>query len=129
MKLVDTAAGCCAIRHARNICVTASIDRLDFLKPVYVGDLVILRASVNYAGRTSMEVGVRVESENLLTGEVRHTVSAYLTFVAMDASGRPAGIPRLICETDDERRRACEAEIRKRNRMAMLGREPMCAPR
>ena len=77
LKLIDTAAGVVAMRHVRGLAVTASIDRMDFLKPVYVGELVILKASLNMVGRTSMEVGVRVEAENLQTGEVRHTNSAY----------------------------------------------------
>jgi acyl-CoA hydrolase len=105
MKYVDTAAGAVAIRHARRICVTASIDRLDFHNPVYVGDLLILKASITMVGRTSVEVGVRVEAEDLLTGKVRHTASAYLSFVAMDEKGTPTQVPPLILETDDENRR------------------------
>lgn len=123
MKLIDTAAGVCAIRHARKISVTASIDRLDFHFPVYVGDLVILKASVNMVGRSSMEVGVRVEAENILTGEVRHTASAYLTFVAMGADGKPAQVPPLIYETDEDRRRSCEAEMRRKSRLAQREQE------
>ncbi|MFZ5868644.1 MAG: acyl-CoA thioesterase, partial [Thermodesulfobacteriota bacterium] len=96
MKYVDTAAGAVAIRHARRIAVTASIDRLDFHHPVFVGNLLILKASLNFVGKTSMEVGVRVEAENLLTGDVRHTASAYLTFVALDQTGKPAEVPPLI---------------------------------
>ncbi|HOT48668.1 MAG TPA: acyl-CoA thioesterase, partial [Syntrophales bacterium] len=95
MKLIDTAAGAAAIKHAGLNCVTASIDRLDFHNPVFIGDLVTLRASINYTGKSSMEAGVRVESQNLFTGETRHTVSAYLTFVALDKQGRPAPIPQL----------------------------------
>lgn len=98
--------------------MTASIDRLDFHYPVYVGDLLTLKASVNYVGKTSMEVGVRVESENLITGEKRHTGSAYLTFVALDANKRPIQLPPLILETDDDRHRNAEAEERKQMRMA-----------
>ena len=91
MKYVDTAAGVVSIRHARKLAVTASIDRLDFHHPVFVGDLLILKAGLNMVGRSSMEVGVRVEAENILTGEVRHTASAYLTFVALDKEGKPVG--------------------------------------
>ncbi len=117
MKYVDTAAGVVSIRHARKLAVTASIDRLDFHHPVFVGDLLILKAGLNMVGRSSMEVGVRVEAENILTGEVRHTASAYLTFVALDKEGKPVGVPPLILETEDDRRRNCEAIERKRVRM------------
>ena len=89
MKLIDTAGGVAATRHARAHVVTASIDRIDFHYPVYVGDLLILKASVNFVGKTSMEVGVRVEAENPITGQVRHTGSAYLTYVALDDNRRP----------------------------------------
>lgn len=117
MKLIDTAAGAVAIRHARSNAVTASIDRLDFLCPVYPGNLVTCKASLNYVGKTSMEIGVRVESENLLTGEVRHTASAYLTFVALDKAGKPAQVPPLILETEVEKRRNQEAQIRREARI------------
>lgn len=123
MKYVDTAAGVVAIRHARNNAVTASIDRLDFHYPVFVGDLLILKASLNYVGKSSMEVGVRVEAENLLTGEVRHTASAYLTFVALDKFGKPIQVPALEPETDEERRRNCEAVVRRKHRMEQKQRE------
>lgn len=123
MKLIDTAAGVVAKRHARSNVVTASIDRLDFINPVYIGDLVILRASINYVGRTSMEVGVRVESENTITGEVRHTSSAYLTFVALDENGKPKEVPPLILETEDEIRRNKEAKERRNMRLNEKRRE------
>lgn len=126
MKHVDSTGGCCAIRHARRLCVTASIDRLDFHYPVYVGNLLILKASVNMAGRTSMEVGVRVEAEDLLTGETRHTASAYLTFVALDDNGKPAHIPPLVCVTEDEVRRSCEAATRREWRLSQKEREAEC---
>jgi acyl-CoA hydrolase len=126
MKHVDSTGGCCAIRHARRLCVTASIDRLDFHYPVYVGNLLILKASVNMAGRTSMEVGVRVEAEDLITGEVRHTASAYLTFVALNEEGKPTGIPPLLAETEDEKRRSCEAAIRREWRLGEKEREGRC---
>ncbi|MDD4241381.1 MAG: acyl-CoA thioesterase [Smithellaceae bacterium] len=118
MKLIDTAGGVAATRHARAHVVTASIDRLDFHHPVFIGDVLTLKASVNYVGRTSMEVGVRVEAENPLTGEVRHTGSAYLTFVSLDANKRPTPLPPLILETDEERHRNKEAEERRRMRLA-----------
>lgn len=123
MKLIDNAAGVVAIRHARGSCVTASLDRLDFHHPVFVGDLVILKASINMVGRTSIEVGVRVEAENVRTGVVRHTASAYLTFVALDETGKPRPVPPLILETDEERRRNREAQDRRQVRLAEKARE------
>jgi acyl-CoA hydrolase len=122
MKMIDDAAGVVAIRHARSNVVTVSIDRLDFHAPVYVGDLLMLKASLNYVGRSSMEVGVRVEAEDMRTGIVRHTASAYLTFVGLDEQGKPKSVPPLILETDDHRRRqaaaACRREERTRSRSA-----------
>jgi uncharacterized protein (TIGR00369 family) len=118
MKLIDTAAGAVAVRHARSNAVTASIDRLAFHYPVFVGDFVTLRAGLNYVGRTSMEVGVRVEAENLLTGETHHTASAYLTFVALDRNSRPITLPGLALETEEEKRRNREAHARRVSRLA-----------
>jgi len=126
MKLIDTTAAVVASRHARNNTVTASIDRLDFHHPVYIGDLLFLKASINMVGRSSIEVGVRVEAENYVTGEVRHTASAYLTFVALDKEGRPTGVPPLILETDEEKRRNKEALIRKGSRIAEKKQEASC---
>jgi acyl-CoA hydrolase len=116
LKNIDNTAGIVASRHANTNAVTASIDRVDFYSPVYVGDLLRLLASVNFAGNTSMEVGVRVEAENFMTGEIRHTASAYLTFVALDADGKPTHVPQLIPETDDEKRRSMEARNRRESR-------------
>lgn len=113
MKAIDTTAGIVAARHAGSNVVTASIDRLDFHSPVYIGDILRLKAGLNFAGRTSMEVGVRVEAENFITGAVRHTSSANLTFVSLDAQGRPMEIPGLILETDEQRRRNAEAASRR----------------
>jgi acyl-CoA hydrolase len=107
-----------AIRHARTTCVTVSMDRVDFLEPIHLGELVTLRASVNYAHRTSIEVGVRVEAENLVTGEVRHTNTCYLTFVAIDASGRPTPVPPVRPETEEEEERYRAAEERRARRLA-----------
>lgn len=118
IKHIDSAAGVVAIRHARGNAVTASIDRLDFHYPVFVGNLLILKASINMVGRTSMEIGVRAESENLVTGRVYHTASAYLTFVALDQNGRPQEAPPLILETEDEKRRNREALARRKVRLA-----------
>jgi len=117
MKLIDNTGGIVASRHAGCLVVTASIDRLDFHSPVYIGDLLRLKASVNYVGTTSMEVGVRVEAENFITGEVRHTASAYLTFVALDEKGNPKKVPPLLPESEDEKRRYQEAEIRRKKRL------------
>jgi len=119
MHLVDLAAALAAVRHARCPVVTASVDQMSFLHPVHIGQLIILQSSVNRVFRTSMEVGVRVQVENLLTGQRKHTSSAYLTFVAIDNSGRRVPIPPVIPETDDEKRRFVEAEERRSYRLAM----------
>jgi uncharacterized protein (TIGR00369 family) len=116
MKLIDTAGGVVAARHCRGNVVTASIERLDFHQPVFIGDIVILKASINLVSRTSMEVGVRVEAENPRTGEVRWTASAHLTYVALDKDGRPTPVPPLILETGADIRRNCEAKLRREAR-------------
>ncbi len=116
MKLIDTAAGIAAHRHCRTNVVTASMDRLDFHQPIFVGELVLLRASINYVGKTSMEVGVRVEAENLMTGEVRHTNSAYLTIVSLDENRKPKSVPQIIPKTKDENRRFKEGRDRAEQR-------------
>ncbi|MBN2808716.1 MAG: acyl-CoA thioesterase [Deltaproteobacteria bacterium] len=116
MKLIDNAAGVVAIRHARSNAVTASIDRLDFHSPVYIGDLVTLTASLNLVKRSSMEIGVRVESENMISGKTHHTASAYLTFVALDQEGKSLEVPPLILESADEKRRHQEALQRSAQR-------------
>jgi acyl-CoA hydrolase len=117
LSMMDTTAAVSAIRHARLACVTVSVDRVDFREPIYVGDLVIMKSSVNYVGRTSMEVGVRVEAENLLTGVRRHTNSCYLTFVAVDRTGKPVPVPRLKPETAEEIRRYEAAKKRRERRL------------
>lgn len=117
MKYIDTVAGVVAVRHARCNAVTASIDRLDFFAPVFIGNLLTLKASINIVGKTSMEIGVRVAAEDLLSGDVRHIASAYLTFVALDETLTPKEIPPLILETDDERRRNREATDRRKMRL------------
>lgn len=117
LALMDKTAAVCAFRHARSVCVTASIDRVDFREPIHVGDLVVLKASVNFTGRTSMEVGVRVEAEDLVTGTRRHTNSCYLTFVAVDRNGRPLEIPEVRPDTPDERRRHDAARARRARRL------------
>ncbi|WP_235893988.1 acyl-CoA thioesterase [Oceanidesulfovibrio indonesiensis] len=123
LKHIDTAAGMVAMRHVRGNAVTASIDRVDFIRPVFVGELVHLKANLNGVGKTSMEVGVRVEAENLTTGEVRYTNSAYLTFVALTVDGKPSEVPPLIPETEEDVRRQHEAAERRRMRLAMRCRE------
>ena len=118
MKLCDEAAGIAAIRHCRGRVVTAAMDRMTFMVPVNVGELVTCSASVNAAWRTSMEVGVRVEAESPLNGERRHTSTAYLTMVAVDEDGTPTAVPPLRAESEVELRRQREAELRRRNRLA-----------
>lgn len=118
MKLIDNTAGIVAARHTGMNVVTASIDRLDFHNPVYVGDLLRLTASINYVGKKSMELGVRVEAENIFTGEVRHTASAYLTFVPLDEHGKPIEVPLIEFTSSDEVRRNCEAQERRKRRLA-----------
>jgi acyl-CoA hydrolase len=119
MHLVDLAAALAAVRHARCAVVTASVDQMSFLHPVHIGQLIMLQSSVNRVFRTSMEIGVRVQVENLLTGQRKHTSSAYLTFVALDEHGKRTPIPPVIPETDDEKRRFAEAEERRAYRLAM----------
>ncbi|GAB6175752.1 acyl-CoA thioesterase [Desulfobaculum senezii] len=117
MKLIDNAGAVVAMRHVRGNVVTASIDRMDFLHPVFVGDLVHVKACLNYVGTSSMEVGVRVNAENILTGELRHAVSAYLTFVALDEDGKPMQAPPLIAETSEDFRRRDAAQARRSVRL------------
>ena len=123
VKIVDEAAAVVGARHARSNVVTASIDRVDFHTPVFVGDVLFVKASLNYVGKTSMEIGVRVEAENLLTGVVRHAASAYLTYVALDQHGRPRPVEPLILETDEEKRWNREARARREMRLAEKKRE------
>ena len=117
LSMMDRTAAVSAIRPARNSCVTVSIDRVDFREPIHLGDLIVMRSSVNFAGRTSVEVGVRVEAENIITGERRHTNSCYLTFVAIDAAGRPVELPAVQPETPVEKRRYAAAQDRRRRRL------------
>jgi acyl-CoA hydrolase len=117
MAMVDKSAAVAAFRHARTNCVTASIDRVDFKEPIHVGELVTCRASVNFVGTTSMEVGVRVESEDLITGIRRHTNTCYLTFVAIDRNGRPVPVPAITPEGDEQLRRYNSAQARRQRRL------------
>jgi acyl-CoA hydrolase len=118
MRLCDEVAGIAAIRHCGLRVVTAGMDRMTFLNPVHVGQLVTFSATVNAAWRTSMEVGVRVDSEDVRTREMAHTSTAYLTMVALDEHGQPAAVPTLVAETADEQRREKEAQLRRENRLA-----------
>jgi acyl-CoA hydrolase len=118
MRMCDEAAGIAAIRHSGTRVVTAGMDRMTFAEPLYVGELLRCIATVNAAWRTSMEVGVRVEAENAVTREVRHTSTAYLTMVAVDEHGKPVPVPPLEVSNETERRRQREAETRRRNRLA-----------
>jgi len=118
MKTCDEAAGIAAVRHCGGRVVTAGVDRMAFTEPVHIGELLTCRATVNAAWRTSMEVGVRVEAENPRTGETRHTSTAYITMVALDENGAPTPVPGLLAESDDEKRRQREAELRRANRLA-----------
>ena len=117
MKMVDEVAGVAAVRHCGTRVVTAALDRMTFTQPVYVGQLVTVKATVNAVWRTSMEVGVRVESENVRTGEVTHTSTAYVTMVALTDDGEPTPVAGIEPETDDGRRRQREAQLRRDNRL------------
>ncbi len=119
LSMVDRAAGVSAMRHSGRPCVTVSIDRVEFKEPIFTGELVTCRARVNYVGRTSMEIGVRVEAENLLTGRTRHTNTCFLTFVAIDADHRPVPVPPLKLETEEDRKRAREGQRRREVRAAL----------
>jgi acyl-CoA hydrolase len=118
MHLVDIAAAITAHRHCRSMCVTASVDHIDFRNPIRMGELIILKASLNRAFHTSMEIGVKVFSEDVLTGQKKHTTSAYVTFVALDENREPKPVPPLICQTAEDRRRFREALVRRKYRLA-----------
>jgi acyl-CoA hydrolase len=122
MKLIDEISGITAVRHTRGNVVTASIDRMDFIAPIYIGDILRLKSSINYVGTTSMEIGVRIEAEDPRTGQIRHTGTCFLTYVALDEHGRPREVPKLKLETDEDRRRWEEAAIRRKLRMQQIGR-------
>ena len=118
MHLVDIAAAITAHRHCRSMAVTASVDHIDFRNPIRVGEVITLKASLNRAFHTSMEIGVKVFSEDVLTGEKKHTTSAYVTFVALDQDHRPKSVPPVICESEEDRRRYREALVRRKQRLA-----------
>jgi uncharacterized protein (TIGR00369 family) len=118
MRLVDTAGALAAVRHAGGLCVTVSVDEMSFLEPVHIGDVIIVKASVNDVGHTSLECGVRVEAENPVSGRKVHASSAYLVYVAIDHEGRPRPVPPLVAETEIERRRQHEAKLRREARLS-----------
>src|SRR4029077_8864104 len=125
MHLIDIAGALAAHRHSNSHVVTASVDYLDFRTPIRVGEFIVLKSSINRVFHTSMEVGVKVFSENILTGERKHTSSAFVTFVAIDENRMPHQAPPLILETDDDRRRFREAGERRRVRLAMRHKRPL----
>ena len=117
LGFIDRAAAFCAMKHAGRPVVTKSMDSVEFNEPIYIGELVIALASVNFTGRTSMEIGVKVLAQNPVTGEERHTNTCYATFVALDDKGRPARVPPVLPETDEERRRFEAAQVRREERL------------
>ncbi len=122
MHLIDICAAIAATRHCRRPVVTASFDQMQFLHPIKVGELIHLKAMLNRAFHTSMEIGVKVWAENLLTAERKHTSSAYLTFVALDDKGKPTAVPPYEPRTEEQKRRWTQAEIRRQQRLEMRGR-------
>ena len=122
MQWIDVAASVAGMRHSGGSVVTASIDGLTFLTPIQLGEIVILKSQVNFVGRTSMEIGVRVEAESPSSGARRYTTKAYLTFVAIDAHGKPRAVPPLALESDDDRRRFEDAVARRAARLALRDR-------
>jgi acyl-CoA hydrolase len=124
MQWIDVCAGVAAMRHAGGGVLTASIDRLDFMSPVHVGDVVVLAAQINFVSRTSMEIGCRVETEDMASRKRRYTTKAYLTFVAVDEHGRPRPVPALELDDEHDRRRWADAERRRADRLRAAGRQP-----
>jgi acyl-CoA hydrolase len=117
LSLVDHVAAVCAIRHSRKQCVTVSVDKVDFREPIHVGELITAMARVNFAGRTSMEVGVKIVAEYVISGEHRHTNSCYVTYVALDDTGQPTPVPPVVPKTADEKRRYDRAAQRRATRV------------
>ena len=118
LGFIDRAAAFCAMKHAGRPVVTKSFDSVEFNEPIYIGELVVAKASVNFAGTTSMEVGVKVCAQNPVTGEERHTNTCYATFVALDENGRPARVPPVLAETEEEKRRFEAGRVRREERLA-----------
>ena len=119
MKLCDEAGGMAASKYARHPSVTVTVDSMTFHSPVHIGDLLTVQAEISWVGRTSMEARVVVTAENVITGAVTHTNTAYFVYVALDENGRPTPVPPLICETDEERERLARAEMRRQLRLQM----------
>jgi len=126
MKEIDNAAGVTAVRHTRKICVTASIDRLDFYKPAFIGNLLTIKAGINWTGKTSMEIGARIETEDSMTGVKTHLASAYLTFVALGEDKKPVRVPPLKPVTKEEFRRNTQAIARRKLRLSEKQKESEC---
>ena len=122
LKLIDTIAFVCATKHSGKVCVTASFDRVDFLKPIFIGELVTLYGSINYVGKTSMEIGISIEAENIQTCKKRHTNTCFVTMVAIDKNKKPTMVPRLKPETTEEKRRYKVAELRRKERLKIIRR-------
>ncbi|TXT64196.1 MAG: putative acyl-CoA thioester hydrolase [Promethearchaeota archaeon] len=120
MGIIDSCALIVASRHTHMNCVTASVDRLDFLSPVFIGNVVIAKGSVNYVSKSSMEIGISVDAECLITGRKAHVATAYLTYVGLDENDNPSRIPGLILETEEQERRYKEAEERRKNRLKKI---------
>lgn len=120
LSLADKIAYACSSKHAGHYCVTASVDKVDFKSPIKVGQLVTLKASVNYVGHSSMEIGIRITAQDLLTGEITHTNTCFFTMVALDKNNKPVEVPRLILETEEEKRRFKEGEDRRNIRLKAL---------
>lgn len=118
LGFIDRAAAFCAMKHAGRPVVTKSFDSVEFNEPIYIGELVVAKASVNFTGTTSMEVGVRVCAQNPVTGEERHTNTCYATFVALDENGRPARVPPVLPETEEEKHRFEAGRVRREERLA-----------
>jgi acyl-CoA hydrolase len=126
LSIADSVAYVCASRHSDPNCVTVSVDRVDFHEPILIGELVTFLASVNYVGRSSMEIGIKIVAENLKTGRKRHTNSCYFTMVNLDpVTGKPKEVPRLIAETEEEKRRMRAGEIRRRIAKESIGKPPI----
>jgi len=128
MSIIDSCALIVASRHTHLNCVTASVDRLDFLSPVFIGNLVIAKGSVNYVSKTSMEIGVSVEAECLITGRKAHVASAYLTYVALDKNDKPTEIPGVILENKDQTQRYKEAKERRESRLKKVRKKDTQGP-
>lgn len=128
MSIIDSCALIVASRHTHLNCVTASVDRLDFLSPVFIGNVVIAKGSINYTSKTSMEIGVSVDAECLVTGKKAHVASAYLTYVALDNDDKPTEIPGIILENDEQKKRFKEAEDRRKNRLKKVSKKEKQGP-